>query len=356
MSFLLVGHLAQAQRDCSKKMRKTAHKIDTTLVNQIKRNMGTLAEASYMVKLFVVIFADNNGSNVATTQAEVRRQIANMANFYAPHDICFAVGAFQQVNSTALNYMNIDDEEGLLSPYIREGYVTIFVHSSLFDSEGPSNGNAYGIPNYYLSIVKSAVENTDNTSTLAHEMGHCFGLYHTFENIPVIGGEENVARSGDCKDCEDDGDYLCDTQADRDPISGTFISNDCTYTGARKDECGTILLMELQNIMSYGFRPCRRRFTAGQGNRARSYIVSDAELNDALAGENFNIFLSFTFDDDYKIYVAKNTVSFQASNYLATGTAKVNAIANAIVVKPGTHFKPTANSGYAVLRVNPYCQ
>jgi hypothetical protein len=353
LMILTVNYTASAQRECTKKMRKTARKLDTVQVNEKLRTLGISAGTPHMIKLFVVIFANSDGSNIAASQADVRRQITNMANFYAPHDICFALGAIQQVNNTELNSMDADNDEGLLSPYIRTGYITIFVHNSLFNSDGSLNGNAYGIPNYYLSIVGSAVAGTANISTMAHEMGHCFGLYHTFEDAF---GEENVARSGGCKDCEDDGDYLCDTQADRDPVSDAFISNDCTYTGSRRDDCGSILLMELQNIMTYGRRSCRDHFTSGQGNRARSSIVSDAELTDATAGDNFTIFLSFTYNDDYKIYQAKNTVTFQASNYVATGTAKVNASARAIVVKAGTQFKPTANNGYAVLRVNPYCQ
>jgi Metallo-peptidase family M12B Reprolysin-like len=176
----ITGMAANAQRDCSKKMRKIAGKINPELIQQKKRELGIVADAPYMLKLFVVIFANNDGTDVAATQADVRRQIANMSNFYAPHNICFALGAIQQVNSTALNGMDADDEESLLEPYIRAGYITIFVHNSLFDDEGTLNGNAYGIPNYYLSIVGSAVADTDNISTLAHEMGHCFGLYHTF--------------------------------------------------------------------------------------------------------------------------------------------------------------------------------
>jgi hypothetical protein len=94
--------------------------------------------------------------------------------------------------------------------------------------------------------------------------------------------------------------------------------------------------MELQNIMTYGRRPCRTRFSSGQGNRARGYIISDSELFDATAGENFTIFLSLTYTNDYKIYLAKNTVTFDADSYVATGTAKVSASANAIIVKACT--------------------
>ena len=352
------AHAQDIEKLCTSKMRKTAKpKVDSVLLKQRLKTLGITATKPYLIKLFVVIFADNDGSNVAATQDDVRRQIANMRDFFSSHDICFALGAIQRVNSTTLNYLNADEEEGPLSEYARSGLVTVFIHKSLFDSDGSVNGTAWGIPNNYLSVRASAIADTNNISTLSHEMGHCFGLYHTFENIFFVGGEENVARSGDCKDCDTDGDYLCDTQADRDPISLTFIDPvTCTYTGNRRDDCGFILLMEPENIMSYGRRPCRKRFTAGQGNRCRNHIVSESILSDALAGDNFNIFFPSVSTSDYKIYVARNTVTFGANGWLSTGSAKVSATANAIVVKAGTQFQPTANAGYAVLRVNPFCQ
>ena len=354
---LVVSHIIQAQKECSNKMRKIAGLIDTTLVQQRLRALSVTATTPYIIKLHVVMFATDDGSRVPATHADIRRQIQNMVDFYASHDICFVLGVIQQVNKSALYAMDIAEEEDDLSPYIRPGYVTIFVHNSVFDGVENYNGYAYGIPNSYLSVSGPAIEDTNNISTLAHEMGHCFGLYHTFENIPVVGGEENVARSGGCKDCDTDGDYLCDTQADRDPTSLSFIDPvTCTYTGNRRDECGSLLLMEPENIMSYGRRPCRKRFTAGQGNRARSYIISESELTDAIAGDNFNIFFSTVSTNDYKIYLARNTVTFNASTWLATGSAKVSASAKAIVVKAGTQFQPTSDGGYAILRVNPYCQ
>lgn len=343
---------------CTKKMRKTAKpKVDSALLWQRMRTLNVTATTPYLIKLFVVIFADDNGSNIAASQTDVLRQITNMMNFYRSHDICFALGALQQVNNSDLNNMIADEEEAELEPYQRSSFITIFVHAKLYAEGETVNGSAYGIPNNYLSISGRAVEDASNISTLAHEMGHCFGLYHTFENLPVVGGEENVARSGGCKDCDTDGDYLCDTQADRDGTSESFIDpTTCTYTGSRRDECGSLLLMEPENIMAYGRRSCRKRFSAGQGNRCRDHIVSESILTDALAGENFNIFFSTFINSDYKIYVAKNTVTFNASNWESTGSAKVNATAQAIVVKAGTLFRPTSNAGYAVLRVNPYCQ
>lgn len=341
------------KRECSSKMRKTARKIDEARVQQRLRTLSVTATRPYMMKLFIVVFSNGDGTGQAAPEADILRQVNNMAGFYSPHDICFSIGGIRYVNNTDLNSMDIDEEEGELEPYIEEGFITVFVHDILYNDEGDLNGYAYDIPNSYLSIVGTAVTDSSNISTLAHEMGHCFGLYHTFEDAF---GEENVARSGDCKDCEDDGDYLCDTQADREPVSGTFISNNCTYTGARQDDCGNTLLMELQNIMTYGRRSCRSRFSGGQGNRARSYIVSESYLTDAIAGDDVSVFLSFTYNSGFKSYLAKNSVSFEASSYLTTGSAKVVASAQSVTVTAGTTFSPTSTSGYTVLSVNPYCR
>lgn len=71
---------------------------------------------------------------------------------------------------------------------------------------------------------------TTNLSTTAHEMGHCLGLYHTFQ-----GGDENVARSGNCANCTTTGDGLCDTEAD--PHSDSYDTGNvidtitCNYFG-----------------------------------------------------------------------------------------------------------------------------
>ena len=136
-----------------------------------------------------------------------------------------------------------------LISYTRPYYLTIFIHTELVDASGDLNGIAYAIPNTYLSVVDDAILSTTNTSTLAHEMGHCFGLYHTFEGQF---GAENPARTGSCANCDTKGDYLCDTEADRN-TSETSISTSCLYTGTLKSSCDQMpFVMEPRNIMTYG--------------------------------------------------------------------------------------------------------
>lgn len=92
------------------------------------------------------------------------------------------------------------------------------------------------------------------SSTLAHELGHSMGLFHTFQ------GSEN----GGCplnSICEIQGDWICDTP----PHKKTDCSNsDCNNSPDS--------LYSFKNTMSY----CSGRglFTQGQKNRVRSVIVN----------------------------------------------------------------------------------
>lgn len=227
------------------------------------------------------------------------------------------------------------------------------VHASLFNNEGTLNGSAYGIPNNYLSIVGSAVADTANISTMAHEMGHCFGLYHTFE---TANGVENVLRFGDCRDCEGDGDYLCDTNADLELSADDIDPDDCSYIGGLElDECGPeSYLFEIENIMAYGRRPCRNHFTNGQGGRARDFIVSESDLSAALAVQNLQVFSPENLTNGLHMYTARSAVTFNTI-FTSTNTARISVSANEIIIMPGTEFKPTEGVGYAILRPNTFC-
>jgi hypothetical protein len=343
---------AQTRSDrCARPERYKAGKsVDPLLLQQRREALGMEATTPYIIKLYVVIFANSSGA--AANAADVKRQIDNMRGFYAAHNICFILSAIEQVQNADLMGQDVDEEESELEPYLRSNHITIFVHESLWDDDGDLNGYAYGIPNNYLSIVAARVSDTVNISTLAHEMGHDLGLYHTFESAF---GWENRARSGSCRDCEDDGDYLCDTQADRELPASSISATTCQFTGTWTDDCGDNVLMEPQNIMTYGRRACRDHFSSGQGSRARDFIISESMLSDALAVDNLNVTLPVSYSSGVIIYVARTTVTFDAPLMEATGSARFNSSSKAITLKPGAHFHPTSSTGYAEFRVNPYC-
>jgi hypothetical protein len=101
--------------------------------------------------------------------------------------------------------------------------------------------------------------------SLTHELGHFFGLLHTFEG----NGEELV----DGSNCETAGDGICDTPADPynpDHKVDEYVK-DCIFYKDIKDANGDYYQPQVGNIMSY--YPCRCGFTREQYLRmAQNYL------------------------------------------------------------------------------------
>jgi hypothetical protein len=104
----------------------------------------------------------------------------------------------------------------------------------VFDSL-PGNGGAFGAGR-----------------TLVHEIGHNYGLYHTFGGSS--GGDETTCPSGNCNF---NGDLCCDTEREEN------ASNRCT----QRDTCGDP--DSIENFMNYTYDACMTDFSDEQGIRMR---------------------------------------------------------------------------------------
>src|SRR5690606_37573775 len=97
-----------------------------------------------------------------------------------------------------------------------------------------------------------------NDRTLTHAIGHCLGLYHTFQ-----AGSNNSATAG--------GDGVADTP----PSANSTFSCLTTQTTCNNDPSGNFygsnVLDQIENYMSYN--SCQNMFSAGQKARM------DAVLN-----------------------------------------------------------------------------
>ena len=102
---------------------------------------------------------------------------------------------------------------------------------------------------------------TDNATAIAHEMGHYFGLLHTFEGE----GDELV----DGSNCDTEGDRICDTAADpyifTEPVTSYVDVNlGCRFINGRQDTNGEFYRPDVANVMSYYPEECKCGFTYGQ--------------------------------------------------------------------------------------------
>ena len=137
--------------------------------------------------------------------------------------------------------------------------VNLYIVNSISSGQIALCGYAYFPPgNDRVMMSKSCI---NNGSTLPHEMGHYFMLYHT-HGISNNGSTDELV---DQSNCHAAGDRVCDTGADPN-ISG-YVDANCRYTGKIKDAKGKYYEPDPLNMMSYSTKACRQNFTKGQFKR-----------------------------------------------------------------------------------------
>jgi hypothetical protein len=112
---------------------------------------------------------------------------------------------------------------------------------------------------------------------LPHEMGHCFGLFHTHETSL---GVENVNGSNGTTA----GDKISDTPADPNLFGRMGIGN-CEYTGTTLQN-GLPFTPDVHNIMSNTNYACQDRFSPLQVNAMYNTILNNSFFADMRAATN----------------------------------------------------------------------
>lgn len=136
----------------------------------------------------------------------------------------------------------------------------------------PAYGAAY---ERFIIMQKSGC--ATNGSTLAHELGHFFGLYHTHS---TVGGASFV----DGSNCETTGDLICDTAADPN-LQGIRLDG-CIYEEEIRDPKGDLYRPNPANLMSYASWTCRKKFTSGQNERM-NFFFETTDLADLIDNCDF---------------------------------------------------------------------
>ncbi|MEL6698858.1 MAG: zinc-dependent metalloprotease [Bacteroidota bacterium] len=152
----------------------------------------------------------------------------------------------------------IDFDFLLMDSLLEGGYVNIFMPNTVGgnSSAGYSSiiGGIFTDDDYLFILGKGATY-----GLIAHELGHFFGLYHTFESQF---GEELV----DGSNCSVAGDLLCDTEADHGLQHRDVDSLTCSwlYPNSVFDSNNEPFRPSTTNFMSYSQLHCIKDFTPQQ--------------------------------------------------------------------------------------------
>jgi len=128
----------------------------------------------------------------------------------------------------------------------------------------------------YESFMKVATIKNQNDTTLTHELGHAFGLYHTFQGVSANSQTTCPVNNN----CATDGDRVCDTSPSRSMYGVAVPNNNAIDPCTSQNYDGT-----QYNIMNY--TNSNRKFTAGQRDRAILMMMEYRKnLLNSLAGKD----------------------------------------------------------------------
>jgi GEVED domain/Pregnancy-associated plasma protein-A/Secretion system C-terminal sorting domain len=185
-------------------------------------------------------------------------------------------------------------EERITAKYAINNAVNVYFVNNLLADGKALAGYAY-FPTREASSNTCVMLNgqTNDNSTFAHEFGHYFNVFHTFQgNNDTIPERELATRlkveNGKRKpaNCDLKGDLFCDTPSD--PFDRKPKVNNCIYADTTlKDANGDIFEPSMRNIMSYfecnndAFTPNQYTMMGGVGLNERLNPLNEYFLTGA---------------------------------------------------------------------------
>ena len=166
-----------------------------------------------------------------------------------------STNSYNTYNSFSHEY----DDPNQISIYIFDHGEALCEVSATSVSCGRTGGFSYILSERTSNIVMTRFD-ISNVKIFAHEMGHFWGLYHTFEEMQF--GKDDFK----IENCNLMGDRICDTPPDPGSIFEVYANYSTCELSNLKNEDGFEYKPLMENYMSY-YKPCYLKkfsFTPGQ--------------------------------------------------------------------------------------------
>jgi hypothetical protein len=216
----------------------------------------------------VVHIVMDNVPDPGITEAQILAQVASLDPRFAPLCVSFEVCEFRYIHNSYYNIVKNENWKEMQILYNVKNRINIYYVN---DIQKPAGAAGFAGLGCITNLIAEGVvlKKTSGNRVIAHEMGHYFGLMHTFEGA----GIELVNGSN----CTTAGDMICDTPAD--PYAGDAVSNyvdgNCKFISMLQDANGNYYSPYVGNTMSYYPDACECGFTHDQYMKmAATYLAN----------------------------------------------------------------------------------
>jgi len=244
----------------------------------IQQNSTLKNTAIYQLPIQIHIVRQSNGTG-GMTAAQADQSITDLNTDFADAGIeFFQCAPINYIDSDTYYNFEQADEQGLTSTNDVEGSINMYYCNQVKIDNNGTLSDICGYAYLPLGPDRLILRNSCilSSNTLAHEMGHYFGLLHPHDTRY---GPEAITRNASdaCYNCEFTGDLLCDTQAS--PSLFSLVDGNCNYTGTATGTCsGNTYTPDTDNTMSYTSSACSNTFTAEQNSRMAFYAFQRSYL------------------------------------------------------------------------------
>lgn len=231
--------------------------------------VSTLKHDLCVNKKFSIVFyviADSTGAMGGVTQAGLDSCVELLNKTFGRICVSFLSCSTVVIPNHPFNRWTRDTiEPVVVKNWHTDKTINIYVPKEIL---GPFAGYAYFPGGKDVIVIeKSSI----NSSTSVHEMGHFFGLTHTFNEISSTStttpSAELVARTN----CYTNGDGFCDTEADCYPQNFSAAAP-CGNVPGAKDANNQYYVVPVDNFMTYF--TCGCKFTQEQYNFMANVILT----------------------------------------------------------------------------------
>jgi PKD repeat protein len=280
--FFLLSFFALKKQAISQDCGTIASPQNIETITQLRQNGSTLERdfvqgynsgvrsPSIFMPIKAHIVRPNSGFG-GLTPTQLQDAIDEMNVYFSNAGILFYLcEGIHYINSSSYYDFNQSSDASFTSLHNANNQINIYFFNSVTSSSGSGLCGYTSLPggNDRIMMANSCAI---NGSTLTHEMGHFFGLYHTHGKTNTGTTDEYVNGSN----CSTNGDDICDTPAD--PNLSGLVNFSCFYTGTATDLFGDTYLPNPRNVMSYARKECRDYISAGQ--YARIFNIATTSRN-----------------------------------------------------------------------------